>query len=51
MGEIFAIECPGCGEMKDHMTDTADTIGVHCSCGVSFAVDVEAQAVGEWWER
>jgi hypothetical protein len=51
MGEIFAVRCPGCGEEKKHMSDTADTIGVHCSCGVSFSVDIDAQEVADWWER
>lgn len=51
MAEIFAVDCPGCGETKKHMTDHAGQIGVHCSCGISFTVDVDDQAVADWWER
>ncbi|WP_176451138.1 hypothetical protein [Halorubrum sp. Ea1] len=51
MAEAFAVECPGGGETKGHMSDHAGTIGVHCSCGVSFSVDIEARDVDEWWKR
>ncbi|MFC5278662.1 hypothetical protein ACFPM1_07825 [Halorubrum rubrum] len=51
MAEHFSVACPGCGEEKKHMTDHAGQIGVHCSCGVSFSVDIEARDVNEWWER
>lgn len=51
MSETFSINCPGCGEEKEHMTDRAGTIGVHCSCGVSFSVDIKARDVDEWWRR
>ena len=51
MTETFAVECPGCGETKGAMTDHPGTIGVHCSCGVTFSVDIEARDVDEWWER
>lgn len=47
----FSVDCPGCGKTKPHMTTTAKTIGVHCSCGISFSVDVEEQTVDESWER
>ncbi|CDK40384.1 hypothetical protein BN903_70 [Halorubrum sp. AJ67] len=33
------------------MTTTANKIGVHCSCGISFSVNVEEQTVDDWWER
>jgi len=51
MSETFAVDCPGCGTTKDHMSDTATQIGVHCSCGVTFTVDIEARDVDEWHER
>ncbi|SEH60947.1 hypothetical protein SAMN05192561_11256 [Halopenitus malekzadehii] len=47
----FAVNCPGCGTEKAHMSTRAIRIGVRCSCGVSFNVDVEAQDVDDWWER
>jgi len=48
---VFAVDCPGCGTEKGHMTTTASQIGVHCSCGVSFSVDIEEQTVADWRER
>ncbi|WP_166377430.1 hypothetical protein [Halorubrum sp. BOL3-1] len=47
----FAVNCPGCGVSKEHMTTTANKIGVHCSCGISFSVNIEEQTVDDWWER
>ena len=51
MAETFAVNCPRCGEPKKHMTDHAGQIGVHCSCGVSFSVDIDAKKIDDWWER
>lgn len=51
MTETFCVSCPGCGKEKKHMTDRAETIGVHCSCGVTFSVDIKARDVDEWSER
>ena len=47
----FAVDCPGCGTEKAHMTTQSKTIGVHCGCGVTFTVDVDKQVVEDWWER
>ncbi|WP_158293602.1 hypothetical protein [Halorubrum sp. GN12_10-3_MGM] len=44
----FAVDCPGCGVSKEHMTTQSDQIGVHCSCGVTFTVDINEQTVGDW---
>ncbi|WP_161781693.1 hypothetical protein [Halorubrum coriense] len=51
MTETFHLKCPGCGTEKAPFTTHDGTIGVHCSCGVSFNVDIEARQVGEWWVR
>ncbi|MFC7323280.1 hypothetical protein ACFQMF_01670 [Halorubrum rutilum] len=51
MADTFSVDCPGCGTTKGPMTDHAGTIGVHCSCGVSFSVDIEARDIDEWQER
>jgi lysyl-tRNA synthetase class I len=51
MTETFCVSCPGCGKEKKHMASRAETIGVHCSCGVSASVDIEAQEIGDWWKR
>lgn len=51
MSEPFDVACPGCGTAKKHMTASAAQISVHCGCGVTFSVDIDERAVGEWWER
>ncbi|WP_017344592.1 hypothetical protein [Halorubrum sp. T3] len=51
MAETFYVECPGCGETKGADHHNPGTVGIHCSCGVSASVDIEAQAIGDWWER
>ncbi|WP_179235242.1 hypothetical protein [Halorubrum ezzemoulense] len=51
MTEIFYVECPGCAESKGPITTHAGTLGIHCSCGVSARVDIEAQEISDWWER
>ncbi|WP_158294455.1 hypothetical protein [Halorubrum sp. GN11GM_10-3_MGM] len=47
----FAVDCPGCEASKEHMTTQSNQIGVHCSCGVTFTVDIDGQTVDDWWER
>ena len=51
MTESFDVECPGCGKMKGPITTNPGTVGIHCSCGVSASGDIEAQEIGDWWER
>lgn len=51
MTETFSVECPGCNDPKTPLSTNAQTIGIHCSCGVTATVDVEAQSVSDWWER
>ena len=48
---MFAVDCPGGGVSKEHMTTQSNQIGVHCSCGVTFTIDVDEQTVDDWWER
>jgi len=48
---MFSVSCPSCGIEKAHMTTQSSQIGVHCSCGVTFTVDVDEQTVDDWWER
>jgi len=33
------------------MSPGAAQVGVHCSCGVTFTVDIDEQAVDDWLER
>ena len=47
----FAVDCPGCEASKEHMSPGAAQIGVHCSCGVTFTVNIAEQTVDDWWER
>ena len=51
MTETFEVECPGCGTTKGPISVHAGTVGIHCSCGVTASVDIEAQAIADWWER
>jgi hypothetical protein len=51
MGDIFRVNCPGCGEEKGSITTHPGTVGIHCSYGVTSTVDVEAKGIGEWWDR
>ena len=51
MTETFEVDCPGCGTQKRYLSTNASQIGIHCSCGVSASVDVEAQAIDEWSAR
>lgn len=51
MTETFNVDCPSWGETKGPITTHAGTVGIHCSCGVSASVDIEGQAIGDWWER
>jgi hypothetical protein len=51
MGEIFRVNCPGCGEEKGPITTYPGTVGIHCSCGITATVDIGAQEIDEWWER
>ena len=51
MGDTFAVDCPGCGMTKGPISVHAGTVGIHCSCGVTAIVDIEAKAIDEWWER
>ena len=51
MTETFSVDCLGCGTQKCHLSTNASQIGIHCSCGVTASVDIEAQAIGDWWER
>jgi len=51
MVETFSVDCPGCGETKGPITTHPGTVGIHCSCGVTFTVDVDAQAIDTWKER
>jgi hypothetical protein len=51
MGDIFRVNCPGCGEEKGSITTHPGTVGIHCSCGITATVDIGAQEIDEWWER
>ncbi|GAA0524343.1 hypothetical protein GCM10008992_25980 [Halorubrum aquaticum] len=51
MGDIFRVNCPGCGQEKGPITTHPGTVGIHCSCGVTATVDIGAQEIDEWWER
>jgi len=51
MTETFDVKCPGCGTTKPAITTTTKTATIHCSCGVTSRVDIEAQEIGDWWER
>lgn len=51
MGEIYSVNCPGCGKTKGPISEHVATVGIHCSCGVTSTVDIEAQEIGDWWER
>ena len=43
MGEIFRVNCPGCGEEKGPIAMHPGTVGIHCSCGISATVDISTQ--------
>jgi hypothetical protein len=51
MTESFSVDCPGCGTTKGPITTHAGTVGIHCSCGVTASVDIEAQEIDSWEER
>lgn len=51
MMETFSVDCPGCGKTIRAITTDTKSVGIHCSCGVTSSVDVEAQEIGDWWER
>jgi hypothetical protein len=51
MGEIFRVNCPGCGQQKGPIAMHPGTVGIHCSCGVTATIDIGAQKIDEWWER
>jgi len=42
---------PGCGDTSRAISVDTQNVGIHCSCGVTASVDVEAQAIDDWWER
>ncbi|MCG1008398.1 hypothetical protein [Halorubrum lacusprofundi] len=51
MTETFDVDCPGCGDTSRAISVDTQNVGIHCSCGVTASVDVEAQAIDDWWER
>jgi len=51
MTETFSVECPGCGKTSRAITVDTQSVGIHCSCGVTASVDVNAQAIDDWWKR
>lgn len=46
-GGKYYVECPNCGKQSGPYSPTMTRGGRRCSCGVSFAIDVEAQQAGE----
>ena len=51
MVNIFRVKCPGCEEEKGPITTHPDSVGIHCSCGITAIVDIDAQEIDEWWKR
>lgn len=51
MGDIFRVNCPGCGQEKGPITTHPGSVGIHCSCGITATADISAQEIDEWWER
>ena len=51
MTETFDLNCPGCGDTIPAISVHTQSLGKHCSCGVTAIVDVDAREVDDWWER
>ena len=51
MIETFDVDCPGCGDTTRAITTDTKSVGIHCSCGVTARVDIDAREVGEWERR
>jgi len=47
MGDIFRINCLGCGEENGPITTHPGTVGIHCSCGITTTVDISTQKIDE----
>ena len=48
MGDIFRVNCPGCGEEKGPITRHPGTVGIHCSCGIAATAGISTQKIDEW---